>query len=128
MREVIVKTEPARKLTQAIEVGPLRSLADEPVELGGDDLGPAPFELLLSSLGACTSMTVKMVADRRGWPLEGVVVKLTATPGTPFAIKRDVTLTGPLTDEQRTSLLAIANKCPVHRVLSGPITIDTSLV
>ena len=75
MREVIVKTEPARKLTQAIEVGPLRSLADEPVELGGDDLGPAPFELLLSSLGACTSMTVKMVADRRGWPLEGVVVK-----------------------------------------------------
>lgn len=127
MRDVSVKTEPSGKFTQTVEAGPVRFVADEPVADGGGDLGPSPFDLLLSSLGACTSMTVKMVADRRGWPLESVEVRLSATRGEAFAIRREVTLVGPLTEEQRAALLAIANKCPVHRTLSGPITIETAL-
>lgn len=128
MRKVVVRTDPSGKFTQTIDVGPLHLIADEPPDEGGTDLGPSPYDMLLSALGACTSMTVKMVADRRGWPLEGVEVHVTATAGTPFAIRREVTLKGALTDEQRTSLLAITNKCPIHKVLSNPITIDTSLV
>ncbi|MCC6645073.1 MAG: OsmC family protein [Polyangiaceae bacterium] len=128
MRDVTVKTDPSAKFTQTVEAGPLRFLSDEPLADGGGDLGPSPFDMLLAALGSCTSMTVKMVAERRGWPLEAVEVRLSATRGEAFAIRRDVTLTGPLSDEQRQSLLAIANKCPVHKALSGPITIETALV
>ncbi len=128
MREVTVKTDGTAKFTQTVEAGPLRFVADEPVADGGGDLGPSPFDMLLAALGACTSMTVKMVAERRGWPLDAVEVRLSATRGEAFAIKREVTLRGALNDEQRASLLAIANKCPVHKALAGPITIDTALV
>lgn len=127
MREVTVKTDATAKFTQTIEAGPLRFVADEPVADGGGDLGPSPFDMLLGALGACTSMTVKMVADRRGWPLDAVEVRLTATRGDAFAIRREITLRGALTDEQRESLLVIASKCPVHKVLTGSITIDSAL-
>ncbi|MDR5819822.1 OsmC family protein [Caballeronia sp. LZ043] len=102
--------------------------ADEPVSLGGGDTAPDPHSLLLGSLGACTSITLKMYAKRKEWPLEAVHVELSvesAAAGT--RIDRRIALTGPLSDEQRERLLQIANACPIHKVLSGPIHIDSAL-
>ncbi len=127
MREVKVKTLPPGKFAQTVSVGALSLLADEEVTDGGTDLGPAPFEWLLSSLGACTSMTLKMYADRKGWPLESCEVTLTGVNApNGLSIMRTVQLTGALSEEQRTALLGIANKCPVHKALSNPITITTT--
>lgn len=127
------------KFGQHIRVGPHELGADEPVDLGGDDRGPSPHELLLSALGACTSMTVKIYAERKGWPVTAVDVKLThdkvkrSTPDggpgeTVTVLRRRVHLEGDLTDEQRSRLLEIANKCPVHKTLTGSIEIPTELV
>jgi putative redox protein len=115
------------KFQQRIEVGPNTLLADEELSVGGTDTGPAPHELLLSALGACTSMTVKVYADRKGWPLESVDVKVSGDKkDDAFQINVAVELHGPLDEEQRKRLLEIAGKCPVHRTLTSPIRIDTS--
>jgi len=103
-------------------------LADEPTEEGGGDTGPAPFELLLSSLGACTSITLKMYAARKGWALTEVDVSLTlASDDIGSTIERRITLHGELDDAQRARLLQIANACPVHKLLNRPIKVDSSL-
>ena len=107
-------------------------LSDEPLEAGGADKGPAPTQLLLSSLGACTAITVRMYAARKSWPLTGCEVRLELNPEGPRAeggvdIRRRITLRGDLTPQQREQLLAVANKCPLHRVLTGKIRIDSSL-
>lgn len=106
-------------------------LADEPVEEGGANAGPAPHRLLLSALGACTAITVQMYAARKQWPLQHVGVELQFNPGgTPEAgndITRVVTLQGELDDEQRERLLQIANKCPIHKVLTGEVRIASRL-
>jgi putative redox protein len=103
-------------------------LTDEPTDLGGGDAAPAPYELLLSSLGACTSITLKMYAARKGWPLANVNVTLTLeTAETGSRIERRIVLHGELSNEQRERLLQVANACPVHKSLSQPITISTSL-
>ncbi len=139
--EVIV-TAVGKTLAQKIQAGRHSLTADEPVPSGGTDSGPDPYALLLAALGACTSMTLRMYADRKQWPLEGITVRLSqgkihardcAECGTKDdtridRITREIAVTGPLTDEQRQRLLEIANRCPVHRTLLDQKDIVTRLV
>jgi putative redox protein len=128
MREVSVSTA-GGKFKQTVRIGPHELVSDEPVKSGGSDQGPAPHELLLAALGSCTSMTVRMYAERKAWPLGRVEVSVSAArEDERFRIRRRIHLEGELSDEQRERLLEIANKCPVHRTLSGTIQIESVLI
>jgi uncharacterized OsmC-like protein/alpha-beta hydrolase superfamily lysophospholipase len=135
--------DPARgrgRLAQEIRVGRHLLPADEPVAAGGTDTGPNPYDLLLAALGACTSMTLRLYADHKGWPLEKVSVQLRhdkihaadcaeceTREGKIDRIVRVIDLDGPLDAAQRGRLLEIAEKCPVHRTLHSEISILSSL-
>lgn len=131
--EVIVKNN--NEFKQEIKAGSHSFLADVPASEGGSELGPSPHELMLAALGACTSMTVKMYAQRKEWKVTGVEVKLREekitdpenASRTKIKIVRDVKLSGDLTDEQVDSLKGIADKCPIHKLLSGTTQIDTAV-
>ncbi len=137
---IVVVRGAADGLAQEISAGSHDFLSDQPTSVDGTDSGPTPYDLLLAALGSCTSMTVAMYARRKQWPLEGVTVRLRhsrvhaddcAVCETQDArltvIERDVQLDGPLADEQRVRLLAIANRCPVHLTLTSKIDIRTKL-
>jgi putative redox protein len=106
--------------------------ADEPLALLGRNTGPAPTEIVLMALGACTAITVRMYAARKQWTIERIAVRLRWEPGEAAgsdfkAISRMIEIDGPLDTEQRVRLLEIANKCPVHKILSGGVAIRSAL-
>ncbi|MGH9387421.1 MAG: OsmC family protein [Vicinamibacterales bacterium] len=126
MREVTAGWVEDAVLAAHIEIGPHSLLADEPFENGGGDTGPTSHQLLLSALGACTTLTLRLYAKRKGWPLTDANVRLTARQENGrYVITRQLHFEGELDPVQRTRLMEIANRCPVHRTLTGEITIDT---
>ena len=128
--------------TTEISAGDHVFLADEPEEVGGNNMGPSPYQLLNASLGSCTAMTLKMYAERKSWPLEKVTVSLRNSKlhvedsshpegkkSKVEVFKRRILLEGDLDEAQRERLLEIANKCPVHRTLTeSDVKVETELI
>ena len=132
MSGVVVAENGQGRYQQEVLVGQHRLIADEPASIGGADAGPAPFDFLMGGLGACTSMTLRMYAERKGLPLTRISVALRHdkidVDGIPRdRITREITLEGDLLPEHRRRLLEIANRCPVHRVLSHSMMLDCAL-
>jgi uncharacterized OsmC-like protein len=138
-RPVVVRSTTAL-FEQTITAGPHTFVADEPVDAGGADAGPNPYDYLLAALGACTSMTLEVYARHKQWPLLAVTVELAHAhvyaadceqcdqPGSRIQrIERRITLGGALSDEQRARLLEIAEHCPVHKTLASKLEIRTTL-
>jgi uncharacterized OsmC-like protein/alpha/beta superfamily hydrolase len=138
---VFVRETRTGKFQQEIAIGPHRLLADEPTSVGGEDSGPTPYDLLTAALGACTAMTVRLYADQKKLPLERVRVNLRhnkihasdcseceTREGRIDRIERVIELEGALDEAMRAKLLAIADKCPVHRTLHAEVSISTRLV
>jgi putative redox protein len=137
---VVVRTGASGYRTEILANGhPL--VADEPESVGGTNAGPTPYELLAAALGACTTMTLRMYADRKGWPLEAVTARLAhqkvhredsgnadSTGSRIDRLSHEITVEGPLDDEQRRRLLEIAARCPVHRTLHSDVEVETSMV
>lgn len=128
------------RYAQSVRAGSHELVADEPVAAGGGDTGPGPYEYLLAALGACTSITLRMYAAQKKWPLQRVQVRLAhrkihaqdcrdceTREGKVDEITREILLEGTLDDEQRLRLLEIANRCPVHRTLTSEIKVRSRL-
>lgn len=137
----IVSDAGGGKFTQRVQVGRHIVIADEPANAGGDDLGPTPYGLLLAALGACTSMSMRMYAERKNWPLRSTTVTLSHSrihakdcedcdteKGMLDHINREIEIDGDLDVDQRGRLLEIADKCPVHRTLHSEVVVHTSEV
>jgi putative redox protein len=116
------------KLFQHIQIGEHRLIADEPEDEGGEGRGPTPSQFLLAALGSCTAMTLQLYAQRKGWPMEGLEVRVSqGKEDGVHVIRRRIEIRGALDDEQRARMLEIAGKCPVARTLSGSIRIESEL-
>ncbi|MEM9559593.1 MAG: OsmC family protein [Planctomycetota bacterium] len=104
-------------------------VSDEPTNLGGQNAGPSPYGHLLAAIGACKTITMRMYADRKGWALESATVELTHSRERPGVERIDavITLEGDLSDEQRTRIREIADRCPVHRTITGDLTVASTL-
>jgi putative redox protein len=137
-RQVVVRETRNSKFQQTVSIGPHRLLADEPVPAGGEDTGPGPYDFVLAGLGACTSMTMRLYADRKSLPLERTTVTLShrkihaedcaeceTRAGMLDQIDMVIAMEGALDAEQRKRLMEIADKCPVHRTLTSEIHIVT---
>ncbi|MER5436711.1 OsmC family protein [Streptomyces sp. NPDC002588] len=122
MNARIVSVSEGPRLARSIAIGPHALAADEPQPIG-TDTGPTPGELLLAALGACTSMTVRAFADRHGWQLHQVDVAVRFDPQGQIA--KNIRLTGDLEPAHIKQLLAVAGRCPVHRLLTGGVTVVT---
>lgn len=119
---------PQGKLAFTVRVGRNAFTADVAESLGGDDLGPDPHDLLDASLGACTALTVLMVARRKQIPVDDIEVVITHTEAEGlYSLNRTIRFIGKLSDEQRDYLLGIANKCPIHKALQGRFEVVTVL-
>jgi len=130
---VVARATGNGRFETSLELTGGRLIADEPVEVGGGDAGPTPYELMSAALAACTSMTIRLYAERRGWSLPpfAVAVAHAVVPGPAGAPPRDLferrlTLEGPLDPERRAKLLEIAAKCPIHRSLERGADIATA--
>ncbi len=137
-RQVVVRETRDSKFQQTVSIGPHHMLADEPVAAGGEDSGPGPYDFVLAGLGACTSMTMRLYADRKSLPLERVTVTLKHSKihaehcaecetkaGMLDQIDRVISMEGALDADQRKRLMEIADKCPVHRTLTSEVRILT---
>jgi uncharacterized OsmC-like protein len=135
MTQVQVKSNTSQKYQQEIKSASHSFLSDAPESVGGLATGPNPHELLLASLGSCTAITIEMYAQKKGWDLKSVKVDLQeesvddpANPGKKLSkITRDIKVEGDFDAEQIESLKAAADRCPIHKILQGPKTIDTVL-
>jgi putative redox protein len=107
-------------------------IADEPKELGGQNKGMSPDELIIAALAACTSATLKMYAQRKEWDLKEVRTNIKFIkgdkPGNLPTLQRDIELVGELDIKQRERLIVIAGKCPIHKLISGEVEINTSML
>jgi len=137
----VLVIEQDRKFTRLIRTHSHQLIADEPLSAGGSDTGPNPYEYLLGALGACTSMTVRMYANRKGIKLDDIKIILShsrihaedcenceSSEGLVDVIERKIRLEGQLSPQEKDKLLEIANKCPVHKTLINEIVINTFLL
>ncbi len=129
---VVVAENGKGRYQQEVIAGQHHLLADEPASVGGVDAGPAPFDLLMAALGSCTSMTLRMYAERKELPVRKISValsheRLQIDGSLRDRINRTITLEGDLSAEQRQRMLEIANKCPIHRAISQPLLIASQL-
>ncbi len=138
--EVTISENGQGRYAQDVTAGRHVLHADEPASVGGADTGPSPYELLAAALGACTSMTLRMYAERKGWALGRIVVKVRhariyaadcadceTRDGLVEEFVREILIAGPLDEEQRARLTEIADRCPVHRTLAAEVKVRTVL-
>jgi len=113
----------------SVQAGDKQIIVDEPSALGGGDLGFQPTELLAAALASCTSITLRMYANRKAWNIQQIQVEVTLDRSDPVAsvFERKIEILGDLDEQQYTRILAIANACPVHKILAGNIRVETHI-